>query len=66
MTELLVQIMAACRCKRSKVRFLLTSLFGKRWRENELFVDEEEVTAEASGVLHDYMAARSVTSCASL
>ncbi|KAK9847646.1 hypothetical protein WJX84_000251 [Apatococcus fuscideae] len=54
-------IMAACRCKRSKMHFLLTMLFGKRWRENDLFVPEEQVAPEARGVLQAYLAARSAS-----
>lgn len=62
-----LQIMAACRCKRSKMHFLLTTIFGKRWREHELFVPEEQVAPEAQDVLREYLAARSVSfSCPSL
>ena len=57
----MVQIMAACRCKRSKVHFLLTTFCGKRWREDELFVQEEEVAPEAAALLKEYMDARDVS-----
>lgn len=36
-------MMAAVRCKVSKWVFILRTLFGKQWDENDLFYSAEEV-----------------------
>ncbi|KAK9867697.1 hypothetical protein WJX84_009670 [Apatococcus fuscideae] len=51
-------MIAACSCKRSKVRFLVGALCGKVWREDELFVTEDNLAPEPASKLHNYLQAR--------
>lgn len=50
-------IMAAVRCKQSKVRFFFGALFGKTWREEDLFYPEELVQGRANQMLRQYESA---------
>ena len=57
-----MQIMAAVRCKQSKVRFFFGALFGKTWREEDLFYPEELVQGRANQMLRQYESASQVAS----
>ncbi|KAL0029095.1 hypothetical protein WJX77_006448 [Trebouxia sp. C0004] len=47
-------IMAAVRCKQSKMRFFWGALFGKTWREEDLFHPEALVQGRANQMLQQY------------
>ena len=53
-----VQIMAAVRCKQSKVHFFIGALLGKKWREDDLFHPEALVEGRARQMLQQYNASQ--------
>lgn len=50
------QMMAAVRCKRSKWPFIISTLLGRRWEENDLFVPPDEVPIGPAAVLAQVLA----------
>ena len=52
--------MAAVRCKQSKVRFFWGALFGKTWREEDLFHPEALVQGRANHMLQQYKSSSQV------
>ncbi len=48
----LLQMMAAVRCKKSKWLFILGTLLGKHWDEDELFHSAEEVGSSRPAHAH--------------
>ncbi len=52
--------MAAVRCKQSKVRFFWGALFGKTWREEDLFHPEALVQGRANHLLQQYKSSSQV------
>lgn len=50
----ILQIMAAVRCKQSKLRFFFGALYGKKWREDELFHPQALVQDRADQLLQRY------------
>lgn len=46
--------MAAVRCKQSKLRFFFGALYGKKWREDELFYPQALVQDRADQLLQRY------------
>jgi hypothetical protein len=55
-----LQIMAAVRCKQSKMRFFWGALFGKTWREDDLFHPEALVQGRANQMLQQYKSSSQV------
>lgn len=51
-------IMAAVRCKQSKVHFFIGALLGKKWREDDLFHPEALVEGRARQMLQQYNASQ--------
>ena len=56
-----MQIVAAVRCKQSKLRFFFGALYGKKWREDELFHPQALVQDHASQLLQQYNASQQVS-----
>ena len=52
--------MAAVRCKQSKMRFFWGALFGKTWREEDLFHPEALVQGRANHMLQQYKSSSQV------
>ena len=46
--------MAAVRCKQSKLSFFFGALYGKKWREDELFYPQALVQDRADRLLQRY------------
>lgn len=57
----LLQMMAAVRCKKSKWLFILGTLLGKHWDEDELFHSAEEVGSRLGNTPRSCIHARSIT-----
>ena len=55
--------MAAVRCKQSKLRFFFGALYGKKWREDELFHSPGLVQNQADCLLQRYKASSQVMAC---
>ena len=53
--------MAAVRCKQSKLRFFFGALYGKKWREDELFYPPAQVQDQADCLLQRYKASSQVS-----
>lgn len=56
--------MAAVRCKQSKLRFFFGALYGKKWREDELFHPQALVQDRADQLLQRYKTSSQVRTVA--